>query len=102
MITKKPTFATATAGEATKEKVKISRSFTGVVTSDSMTKTITVLVKTVKTHPKYKKKYIVTDKYHVHDEKSTAKVGDTVSFVECRPLSATKRWRLVEILKKNA
>lgn len=84
-----------------KEIKKISREFTGVVTSSAMTKTITVEVDRVKKHTKYPKSFTVSRKYHVHDEKQEAKVGDKVRFAECRPLSATKRWRLVEILKVN-
>ncbi len=80
---------------------KISREFAGLVTSIAMTKTITVKVDRIKKHTKYPKSFTVSRKYHVHDEKQAAKVGDKVRFVECRPLSATKRWRLVEILKVN-
>ena len=71
------------------------RSFTGTVVSSAMNKTITVLVISKKIHPKYNKAYKVSRKYHVHDEKGIAKVGETVKFVECRPLSKTKRWRLI-------
>lgn len=77
------------------------REFVGVVKSAKMTKTITVAVTSIKKHYKYPKSFTTTAKYHVHDEKQVAKVGDTVKFVECRPLSATKRWRLVEVLKTN-
>ncbi len=84
-----------------KEIKKISREFTGVVTSAAMTKTITVEVDRIKKHTKYPKSFTVSRKYHVHDEKQAAKVGDKVRFAECRPLSATKRWTLVEILKVN-
>lgn len=77
------------------------REFVGVVKSTKMTKTITVAVSSIKKHYKYPKSFTTTAKYHVHDEKQVAKVGDTVKFVECRPLSATKRWRLVEVLKTN-
>lgn len=76
------------------------RSFVGEVTSTSMNKTITAIVHDMKLNAKYQKKYRVSRKYHIHDEKGAAKVGDTVKFVECRPLSKTKRWRLVEIVKK--
>jgi small subunit ribosomal protein S17 len=79
---------------------RIFRTFVGRVTSSAMQKTITVQVDAMKMNEKYQKKYRVSRKYHVHDEKNTAKAGDTVKFVECRPLSATKRWRLVEIIKK--
>lgn len=82
-----------------KEPARIYRSFTGVVTSDAMNKTITVRVDDMKLNTKYQKKYKVSKKYHVHDEKEQAKAGDVVQFVECRPLSKTKRWRLVEIKK---
>lgn len=80
---------------------KMVREFIGVVKSAAMNKTITVQVNSIKKHSKYPKSFTVSHKYHVHDEKQAAKVGDTVRFVECRPLSATKRWRLVEILKVN-
>jgi small subunit ribosomal protein S17 len=80
---------------------KIFREFVGVVKSTAMNKTITVQVNNIKKHSKYPKSFTVSRKYHVHDEKQSAKVGDTVRFVECRPLSATKRWRLIEILKVN-
>jgi len=73
----------------------------GVVISDKMDKTITVQVMRVTHHPVYNKtlrKYI---KFKAHDEKNEAGVGDTVKIVETRPLSKTKRWRLVEIIKKS-
>jgi len=73
----------------------IHRKFSGVVVSDKMDKTITVKVEQVKIHPKYKKRYIVNTKYKVHDEKNQYKTGDKVNFVECRPLSRDKRWRVV-------
>ncbi len=76
------------------------RGFIGIVVSAAMDKTIVVKVDTMKMHPKYHKAYRVTKKYHVHDEKKEAKVGDQVEFLECRPLSKTKRWRLVSVLKK--
>lgn len=66
-----------------------------------MAKTITVQVDNMKMNEKYQKKYRVSKKYHVHDEKAVAKAGDTVRFVECRPLSKTKRWRLAEVVKKS-
>ncbi len=71
------------------------RTFAGIVVSAAMNKTITVLLISKKLHPKYQKFYKVSRKYHVHDEAGTAKVGDKVKFVECRPLSKTKRWRLI-------
>ncbi len=78
---------------------KIQRAFRGEVVSADMDKTIVVKVDTMKRHLKYNKAYRVTHKYHVHDEKGEAKVGETVDFAECRPMSATKRWRLVGVVK---
>jgi small subunit ribosomal protein S17 len=72
----------------------------GVVTSDKGDKTITIRVDTAKPHPKYLKIVRRSTKIHAHDERNQAKVGDVVRVVECRPLSATKRWRLVEILEE--
>ncbi len=79
-----------------KETVKASlRKFTGEVISNKMAKTIVVKVESVKIHPKYHKRYTVSQKYKVHDEKNVCKVGDKVTFVECRPLSKDKRWRVL-------
>lgn len=78
---------------------KTLRNFSGTVISTGMQKTITVRVDTMKMNSKYQKKYRVSKKFHVHDEKGVVKVGDVVKFVECRPLSKTKRWRLVEANK---
>ena len=72
----------------------------GKVVSDKTDKTITVLVETYKTHPLYKKRVKYSKKYAAHDEKNEAKTGDTVRIVETRPLSRTKRFRLVEIVEK--
>ncbi len=82
--------------EETKKPDVISRTFNGVVVSDKNDKTIVVKVETVKKHPKYQKRYTVSEKYKVHDEKNEFHVGDKVSFVECRPLSRDKRWRVVK------
>jgi small subunit ribosomal protein S17 len=73
------------------------RQFTGEVVSVNENKTIHVLVQTTKLHPKYQKQYTTGKKYAVHDEKNEAALGNTVVFEECRPLSKTKRWRLVSI-----
>lgn len=83
-----------------KKPAKIYRTFTGSVTSTGMQKTITVKVDEMKLNAKYQKKYRVSKKYHVHDEEGKAKVGDLVRFIECRPLSKTKRWRLSEVVSK--
>ena len=71
----------------------------GKVVSDAMEKTIVVQVAVVKAHPRYKKVVRRSVKFHAHDERSEAKVGDLVRIVETRPLSKTKRWRLAEILE---
>ena len=72
----------------------------GIVSSDKMDKTITVTVKYKEKHPIYGKFVNKTKKYHAHDEKNEAQVGDRVLLMETRPLSKTKRWRLVEIIEK--
>ncbi|MER3408807.1 MAG: 30S ribosomal protein S17 [Thermoleophilia bacterium] len=71
----------------------------GVVVSAAMDKTIVVRVDTVKAHPRYKKIIRRSTKFHAHDERNEAKVGDIVRIVETRPLSRTKRWRLAEIIE---
>jgi len=71
---------------------------TGVVLSDKMDKTITVAAKFKEKHPIYGKFVSKTKKYHAHDEKNECNIGDTVRIMETRPLSKTKRWRLVEII----
>lgn len=78
-----------------RKKGKILRKFEGEVVSDKMAKTIVVLVERTKIHPLYKKRYKVSRKYKVHDPKEEYKVGDKVNFVECRPLSKDKRWRVL-------
>jgi small subunit ribosomal protein S17 len=79
-----------------KEKKITKRKFSGVVISDKMDKTIVVKVETVKRDLKYKKRYFVSKKYKVHDENNQFKEGDKVKFVECRPLSKDKKWRVLE------
>ena len=74
--------------------------YRGTVVSDKMDKTITVIVETKKTHPLYGKRVKYSKKFKAHDENNEAKVGDTVVIKETRPLSATKRFRLVEIVEK--
>jgi small subunit ribosomal protein S17 len=81
------------------KSIKKSREFVGVVLSDKMDKTIVVRVDRMKLAKKYEKSARVTSKYHVHDPKEIAKVGDKVVFVEGRPYSKTKRWFLKEIIK---
>jgi len=72
----------------------------GNVISDKMDKTITVAVERKVKHPIYGKFVKKTTKFHAHDEAGTAGIGDTVRIMETRPLSKTKRWRLVEIIEK--
>lgn len=73
----------------------------GVVVSNSGNKTVVVLVERRKRHELYRKVLKTSKKYHVHDEKNEAKVGDRVRIVETKPLSHLKRWRLVEVLHKT-
>ena len=72
----------------------------GVVTSNKADKTVTVEVTRRVKHPKYKKYVTYKKRFHAHDEKSECAVGDTVRITESRPLSKTKRWRVVETLTK--
>ena len=78
-----------------KKKNVIKKKFNGIVVSDKMDKTIIVRVDRVKIHRKYKKRYTVSRRYKVHDEKNQFKVDDKITFIECRPLSKDKRWRAV-------
>jgi len=71
----------------------------GVVTSTKMAKTATVLVERFKSHPLYKKRIRVKKKYHAHDEIGV-KIGDRVKIQECRPISKTKRFKIIEVIKK--
>jgi small subunit ribosomal protein S17 len=72
----------------------------GVVTSNKMAKTITVAVERKVKHPIYGKFVKKTTKFHAHDDRNECSEGDTVRIMETRPLSKTKRWRLVEIVEK--
>jgi len=74
---------------------KIVKTFTGVVVSDKMAKTIVVKIERTKINHRYQKRYKVSKKYKVHDETKKYKIGDRVSFIECRPISKEKRWRVV-------
>jgi small subunit ribosomal protein S17 len=78
------------------------RTVEGIVTSDKMTQTITVLVERTYKHPKYGKYIRKAKKYHAHDEEGTAKPGDLVEIAECRPMSKLKRWRLVRVVRAGA
>jgi small subunit ribosomal protein S17 len=72
----------------------------GLVTSQAMDKTITVSVTRLVEHPLYKKATKLTKKFKAHDKENACKVGDLVRIRETRPLSKTKRWRLIEIVKR--
>lgn len=76
------------------------REFTGTVVSDKMTKTIVVRTTMLSKHPKYDRILKSYNKFKVHDEKNTAKMGDLVRIQETRPLSKDKRFRLVTVIKK--
>lgn len=83
------------AQRATVRKAKVGR-----VVSDKMDKTIVVSVERLSRHPLYKRVIRLTTKFKAHDENNEARIGDTVRIVESRPLSATKRWRMVEIVAR--
>jgi small subunit ribosomal protein S17 len=72
----------------------------GVVVSDKMDKSLVVAVEIREKHPIYGKFLTKTKKFHAHDEDNTGHTGDTVRIMETRPLSKTKRWRLVEIIER--
>ena len=76
------------------------KEYTGRVVSDKMDKTITVLVETQKVHRLYGKRVKHSKRFKTHDENNQAKVGDIVQIMETRPLSKSKRFRLVEIVEK--
>ena len=87
--------------ENTVQTVKAAkRSFTGIVTSEKMDKTIVVTISSKKMDRLYKKYVTRTKKYMAHDENNDAHEGDTVRIVECRPLSKKKCWRLAEIVER--
>jgi small subunit ribosomal protein S17 len=91
--------ATKTATTGAPER-RFRKTREGYVVSDKMTKTVTVEVEDRVQHPLYGKTIRRTRKVTAHDEASTAGVGDRVLLMETRPMSATKRWRVVEILEK--
>lgn len=82
------------------EKRNLRKERIGVVTSDKMTKSIVVSVERKMKHPKYGKFVKNTKKFVAHDENEESNIGDTVKIMETRPLSKSKRWRLVEILER--
>jgi small subunit ribosomal protein S17 len=85
----------ATNPVQTKRKTKVGR-----VVSDRMDKTVVVSVERLARHPLYKRVIRLTTKFKAHDESNDARVGDTVMIEESRPLSATKRWRLIQVVQR--
>lgn len=82
------------------ERINRRKVLVGIVTSTKMEKTITVNVETKTKHPLYKKLVIKHKKYHAHDEKQEAQIGDKVEIIETRPISKTKNFRLNKIIEK--
>jgi small subunit ribosomal protein S17 len=80
---------------------KIHKVRTGKVVSDKMNKTIVVQVETLRSHPLYKKVIKHVSRFKAHDEENSCSTGDIVKIVETRPLSKDKRWRVVEIIRKE-
>ncbi len=91
--------SSTTPAEAPVRDRNLRKTRVGEVVSDAMDKTIVVKTITRVPHPKFGKIIKRATKFHAHDEKNEAKVGDRVSIMETRPLSRLKRWRLVEVLK---
>ena len=88
------------AGTETAESRASRKTRIGIVSSSKMAKTITVVVERKVKHPIYGKFLKKSTKFHAHDEQNTAGEGDTVRIMETRPMSKTKRWRLVEVIEK--
>jgi small subunit ribosomal protein S17 len=99
MTTETKTTTTAPELQDTRNERQI---LTGRVTSAKMEKTIVVEVLRLVQHPKYRRVVRISKKFYAHDEKREAKTGDTVRIVSTRPLSKLKRWRLKEVLTRNA
>lgn len=90
----------ATETTATEVVRNLRKTRTGIVSSNKMDKTITVRVERKVKHPLYGKFLKKTSSFHAHDEKNECSIGDTVKIMESRPMSKTKRWRLVEVVEK--
>jgi small subunit ribosomal protein S17 len=82
--------------QASRKQIKIGR-----VVSNKMEKTVVVRVDYLKPHPLYRKIIRKTSKFHAHDDNNECRIGDTVKIEESRPLSRTKRWRVVEIMQRG-
>ena len=83
------------------EEQKKIRTLHGMVVSDKMNKTVTVLLERQVKHPLYKKYIRRSTKLHVHDENNECSIGDKVAIQECRPISKTKSWQLVEVIERG-
>ena len=94
------TTALKETAEVSDDKRRSRKTRVGNVVSNKMGKSMVVSVERRVKHPIYKKFFKKTKKFHVHDEKNECNVGDTVKIMETRPLSKTKRWRLVEVVQK--
>jgi len=79
----------------TKESIKLRK---GVVVSDKMDKTVVVKIDRIKTHPIYKKKFVMSQKFKAHDEKNEYKIGDIVEIVETKPISGDKRFKVANLI----
>ena len=88
--------------EVKKETTSLRRRLTGVVVSDKMDKTAVIKVERTVKHPLYGKYIKKSTKVHAHDPENKCKIGDRVSVEECRPLSKTKTWTLIEVVEKAA
>ena len=94
--------ATATAAATSEKKQPRRNEKVGQVVSTKMQKTIVVEVEMRKAHAKYKRIVKSNRKFYAHDEENTARVGDVVRIVECRPMSKLKRWRLGDVIRRSA
>ncbi len=92
--------ASATPPEAREHEVRAQKTRQGVVVSDRADKSITVRIDVSRRHRRYEKIVRTSNTLHVHDEANDAHIGDTVIVRECRPLSRTKRWRLIEVIER--
>jgi small subunit ribosomal protein S17 len=89
-----------TGMDKAEKKAGVKKVRTGVVVSDAMNKSVVAKVERVMRHPLYHKTVKKTKKYMVHDEKNESKAGDLIRFVEVRPLSKNKCWKLLEVVQK--
>src|SRR5437588_13054749 len=93
--------ATGTSAQPVQKKSRRVQKV-GHVVSNKMDKTIVVVVESLKKHRIYKRTYKQTKRFHAHDEENACQIGDMVRIEESRPLSKTKHWRLVEIVKRGS